>query len=355
MRVLYNTPVRTVYSRGLTEFAVGVEVEMEVADRGVEFPIRNTGGKAKFWALKGDGSLRNNGHEAVSKPLSYNEIKPALVELDQLIDFSKLDKKSPRTSVHVHVNMGDKTLAQVVNIVCVYTLFEDLLLELSGKTRKGNNFALSTQAAEGFLDSIRQSIKDNERIVFGENDRYASLNLACLRQFGTVEFRSMRGLTDTSEMEEWTEVIKSIYDVAVAYPHPKALMSTGVEQLIPLALLNYFTRDRIIEVANSNLSSVLSIVYCHKTDWDFDDPECDIRCNNEFFEWWKDKGYTVRDMMVSSTRDLESSFKKFQITKNLKTPDLEATANGQMQAEQIRLNLEADENFWVVNDDIEVI
>src|SRR6266849_8881837 len=83
---------------------VGIEVEME--DTLNKF---SSGLYEHLWTFRADGSLRNNGLEAVSIPLKGEWIKRGL---KTLFDCIKNIHFSPRTSIHIHLDVRELNLNQ---------------------------------------------------------------------------------------------------------------------------------------------------------------------------------------------------------------------------------------------------
>ena len=231
-------------------------------------------------------------------------------------------------------------------------MYEDLFLELSGKTRKGNNFALSTQSAEGYIQTITDAIRTNEIIKFDAGARYSAINLHSLRNLGTIEIRTMRGLTDSTQILDWMNLIHDFYRVSIKYQNPNDLLNAPLEDTVPEGMLKWFKLEKIKEVYNSNLSNALAISYAHKYRWDFNNKESDVRLDDQFVKWFMDKGgYSERQVLAFSTRDLNRHYKNFIRERYLKEPDKEAQVT-ELQPGTIRVR---EEDFWVINDDIEVV
>lgn len=319
MSILYKQTISDLYGRGYNFSALGIEVEMEPKNKDKGIVVDDD---PEFWKFRGDGSLRQGGVEAVSEPTRYADVDKVLDDLDTSIDFKNVADDSPRTSVHVHDNVGHFTLAQVVNLYALYLLVEDLLITLSGKSRRGNNFALSSQSAGGLTEYLRQCIKDNEKPHLNEQDRYASFNIVPLRTFGTVEYRSMRGLNNIDDIRDWVNIIIDMNSIAIRFESPKHMLMERMENLIPNSILKYFNKDKALEVMNSNYSDALSLVYAHPTQWDFTDPDCDIREKQEFVDWLKaQKKWDDRRILQMTTADLNSYMKRFIKGDNLNDPD----------------------------------
>lgn len=195
---------------------VGIEIECEGQNL-LQDP-------ARFWKGIPDNSLRGESIEYVlSKPISRDKVNEALNSLEGELKLkgSKINE-SYRTSVHVHLNAQPMTMRQVFNQICLYLIFEDILVELCGKERIGNVFCLRASDAEGLVDTIRKALKSG---AFGgiasDAMRYAAINTKALVDHGSLEFRSFRGTVDPNLIEEWVNILLDIKDAAVKYDNPQ--------------------------------------------------------------------------------------------------------------------------------------
>lgn len=186
----------------------GVELECE----GKRVEIIGDGEILKAWAPHQDGSLRANHGGACewvfNGPVSY---KTSYERINLLFDhFQKNNSKivcSNRTSCHVHFNMADKNVYQLVNLFILFTIFEDIMDSYCGEDRNGNLFCLSSRHAEDQVRWVEDACFRKHVLNFDGNMRYCSLNLASINKFGTVEFRGMRGLDTREGMLEWLEIL----------------------------------------------------------------------------------------------------------------------------------------------------
>lgn len=198
----------------------GVEVEMEGNLRHIsqEALVQNN------WTTAHDGSLRN-GIEFVNtlpaSPINSHKHVDALYK-----EFNKPNvviDPSFRCSTHVHMNVSDLSLKDVINIIYAYALLEDVLMTYCGPLRKGNRFCLALREAEGLVDTILAmkglvgKAEVNARYMINpERQKYSALNIATLRKFGTLEFRGMPGETEVERIHTWLKVLERIYNWGVA-------------------------------------------------------------------------------------------------------------------------------------------
>ncbi|MDE3022865.1 MAG: amidoligase family protein [Pseudomonadota bacterium] len=162
----------------------------------------------RYWRMVGDGSLRNRGHEFITKPFTASYSGVVLGEL-----FACLDRFgfscTPRTGVHVHLNALDMTLQQVQRFVAAYTIVEPLLYKYVGRNRANNIFCVPL-IDTNLLENIPGRVKD------GEWYKYTGLNLLPLREHGTIEFRQMHGTAKIDKLIGWINMICSIKDFVMS-------------------------------------------------------------------------------------------------------------------------------------------
>lgn len=196
--------------RGLPPLVTGVfgiEVEVE----GKNLPELDN----KFWCTHQDGSLRGESFEYVTKgAVKVEEVRQAISYLNAC--FKKRGSElslSFRTSVHVHMNVGEMELEKILAIIYLYYLFEEPLVQFCGQERIGNRFCLRLRDSEEIVNNIKYAFKDNGMNIrrLDQNVmKYAALNLVPMRTYGSIEFRSMRGTVDTDTIVTWTILLNCL-------------------------------------------------------------------------------------------------------------------------------------------------
>lgn len=217
-----------------TSGLIGIEIETEVPDflsyksTKIKTGIDSETGHPTWnipsdspWKGVYDGSLRNYGVEWVLKePLAYDVALEALDWFGLYFKEVPFLENQPGTSVHVHVNMQNETLLVMANFITMVQLFENVLTEISGKTRRSNVFALPTRCADENRTNILQLFAriddgDDKAIQFQESQsKYAVLNLATLAKYGSLEIRCFRGTTDVDAIKQWVSLLNRIYEFA---------------------------------------------------------------------------------------------------------------------------------------------
>lgn len=188
-------------------------IELELEGRGVGLEEIPT----KGWKRHKDGSLRGESVEYVSSsPANKLETFKRLELLFNLFVKYKVSlKNSYRCSTHVHINFSDRSMKDVVNFFCVFTIIEELLEVFCGPERAGNLFCLSNRSAEMIVKLLENSVfVRGEFSQFNEELRYCSINLSALNKFGTIEIRTMRGADSQKQITDWVEILSQLYDFA---------------------------------------------------------------------------------------------------------------------------------------------
>jgi len=183
---------------------IGIEVEVENM---TEF---RTSSIEHSWRVDRDGSLRNNGLEFISKPLKIDQVETAIEHLYNDV-LPKDAHFSPRTSIHVHMNCRKLELMQIYNIVMLYQCFEDLFYDFAGPERKKSIFCVPIGSTSYYL-GMRRCYANNELIGWS---KYTGLNCNPLREYGTLEFRHLRGTNDKSTIYQWLHFLYSLYNFAI--------------------------------------------------------------------------------------------------------------------------------------------
>lgn len=238
----YNLPIRKLHPIAYTpdDQLIGVEIECEG-----KFLFTTP---TKYWLAKGDNSLRPvDGHQPVeyvlSNPLSRSDLDKALNYLLARIQKTSTLSLSQRCSVHVHLNCQNLTMKQVITFVCAYLTLEELLVEWCGEERVGNLFCLRAKDAHHFVKVIEDCIRNDSYSPMGsDNVRYTSCNVAALGKFGSVEFRSLRGVVDKPIISTWVDMLLKLRERACDMTDPRVLVDVFTK-LGPKKYLKFMLGD----------------------------------------------------------------------------------------------------------------
>lgn len=203
----------------VTADALGIELELE------GFTPASTDEAARLvsplWTIVPDGSLRNGGVEFITAGgLGGERLAAAINQLQGALEVVNYDA-SWRCSTHMHVNMLDFTVNQVVRFLLVYTACEPVLFNFCGAYRKSSNFCTPVIDSLPFHRKIMSRMWDDavsRRYPMQHCNKYVALNLLPLfpdqrgRALGTVEFRGGRPLVTREEMFKQANLLLSIKD-----------------------------------------------------------------------------------------------------------------------------------------------
>lgn len=175
-----------------------------------------------LWTIVPDGSLRNGGVEFItSGGLGGERLAAAINQLQAALEVVNYDA-SWRCSTHMHINMLDFTVNQVVRFLLVYTACEPVMFEFCGAYRKSSNFCTPVLDSLPFHRTIISRMWDDavqRRWPMQHCNKYVALNFLPLfpdqrsgRALGTVEFRGGRPLVTREEMFKQANLLLSIKD-----------------------------------------------------------------------------------------------------------------------------------------------
>ena len=209
---------------------IGKPSDKDVPLFGVEIEVEGTNlpNNVKGWAVVPEGSLRPvNGEQG--KEYIFN--RPyTLIESHKAIDsfVERMGTGNPifstRTSVHVHTDVRNLSIVHWFNLITLWGVFEDCLLDYCGEDRKGNLFCLSLRDAEGLIPTLRNVINEKSLRYAENNVRYSAINIAATRKFGSLEFRCMRGTADPDILHNWVNIIHTLRIMAERFNSPEEIL-----------------------------------------------------------------------------------------------------------------------------------
>jgi hypothetical protein len=250
---------------------IGIEIEVESLNVLPEPP--------EYWSMKRDDSLRNNGVEYYTKsPILCNVRKlEKISRLTNLLDKANVIMNSPRTSVHVHVNILRHTPLQVWTAVSTYWLLDNILIKYCGtEEREGNVFCLRAKDAEGAVDQAVADIKTFRPFASlgSDNVRYSSQNINAIANFGSLEYRGMRGTIDPHVIDIWSTELYNIVHRSKRFTDPADMIDTylalGAERFMKLVLSDEFVAQLkrygdIDRLTKENVGLLSNLCYLY--DW----------------------------------------------------------------------------------------
>lgn len=155
-----------------------------------------------------DGSLRNNGMEFITKPMSFSNLAYCL---GTFFTKNKLTEAnySERCSIHVHTNVQDLESSQVQTIALLYQVVERILFRWIGHDREYNIFCVPLHQTNITYNKVGAGAEG-----FRDWEKYTALNFIPMFQQGTIEFRHMNGHPDYKKILVWCSIIGSLFSWA---------------------------------------------------------------------------------------------------------------------------------------------
>lgn len=198
-----------------TTLLVGMECEIETVQSWKAGPSK------EFFNITDDGSLRNNGKEFISIPLSIDKAIPAFKNLHADLKCGT-GKFSERTSVHVHVNCTNLELETVRNTILMYALFEEFFFKMVDPSRRHNIHCVPL--TETYLSNYYGG---DLSLLIQRWHKYTALNIKPLSKLGTMEFRHMHGHDDPELMAMWLTAISNLFNTAKEIKLNRELLKTA--------------------------------------------------------------------------------------------------------------------------------
>lgn len=219
------------------------------------------------WSLTGDDSLRNNGIEFVSHVTLPEHLHTRLTNASKLVEEHNLIPHK-RCGVHVHLNVTDLNIRQLMCVSTLYALIEPQIFQNFAPERTDNHFCVPLYNCENLLDAFRKDITHLRNMEAGINaemksnkyknmdigapgfeqvvisnlscvsvcSKYAALNYKTLANLGTLEFRHLGATTDFLLIEAWCEFIGMVREVALKYQWPEDIIddyeNTGIHNIM---------------------------------------------------------------------------------------------------------------------------
>ena len=203
-----------IHARRLVDGDLGIEIEVE----GKYLPQRVDG-----WNTDYDGSLVGESYEYVlEKPMSLVDTMGAIDNVSAAYARKGSQvQDSVRCGVHVHVNAQRLSIPQLYNFMTLYSMFEEVLLAACGPHRDGNLFCLPLNKSPLLIHALRHAAETKAfRHLHTDEYRYCAMNVKALGQYGSLEFRALRGGKDLERIKHWATLLLHLREVACKYDNP---------------------------------------------------------------------------------------------------------------------------------------
>lgn len=215
--VILNFP-----QKKLKKGEVGIEIEIE----GKNLPGCQYGNPPPPWVYKVDHSLRGDefGEYVLTDPIMFSEVPGALSKLWDSFEKHKTKfDDSNRTSVHIHLNCQRWHINRLAGFAAMYFCLEEVLTEWCGEHRVGNLFCLRAQDALAIITWMKKFINHDGEYQLPEGLHYAGLNPQALNKFGSLEVRTLRGVSNPNVIQDWVGIFERLYKLSGEYRDPREI------------------------------------------------------------------------------------------------------------------------------------
>lgn len=175
-------------------FHFGVEVEFYIKKNQYDNLLILLNKYSDFVQLKSDGSLRPNNDElGIEVAIVHKDIKMIKKVIETIKNLEpRTDRKC---GIHVHVDCRKLNNEQRITLYDNFVKIQNALFKLTLEERKSSYFCK----------------KNTKRDTFTQHDRYKAINSTALIRFSTIEVRLFHSHFDSKLLENWLNVLKSIY------------------------------------------------------------------------------------------------------------------------------------------------
>lgn len=180
---------------------------------GLELEIEGWASRAaalQGWHYTEDGSLRNNGREAITVPTKTKYVRRLLEEFYRHHEVTEANNYTERCSTHVHMNVQDYSYAELRTLCMVYQICERLLFGYVGHERDDNVFCVPWYES-GNTSRLVDKLVKNATSTIGGWVKYSALNLLPVQEKGTVEFRHLHGTCNVDVIMGWVNLISRMH------------------------------------------------------------------------------------------------------------------------------------------------
>jgi hypothetical protein len=203
----------------LQQGEVGIEIEVE----GKNLPSVSQAHPPPPWVYKPDHSLRGdeNGEYVLKAPIPFSEVPQALSKLWDCFEKAKTKfDDSNRTSVHIHLNVQSWHINRLTAFCALHFILEEVLVEWCGEHRVGNLFCLRAKDAEAIITWLKKFVQRDGEFALPDGLHYAGLNAQALQKFGSLEVRSLRGVSDPNIIQDWVKIYERLYRLSADFKDP---------------------------------------------------------------------------------------------------------------------------------------
>lgn len=167
-----------------------------------------------------EGSLRGYGTEFVlSNPAEKEKV---LSRCDNLFSHPRWDCYTPstRAGTHIHENFMGETMDYTLRFLALYWFIEPLVVKrFGGPEREENLFCLQLHQADSLYNAIKKLVDRDFGYLRGAYNtyKYSACNFCSLANLGTIEFRFLPTVPNTSIIAPMLEFITFLREETKKY------------------------------------------------------------------------------------------------------------------------------------------
>lgn len=228
---------------------VGIELEME----GDNLPSGISAGKKMpaRWNTVADGSLRasdgrsQGGREYVlAEPIERQDVEQMVRHIFRVLDETGSNViLSNRTSTHIHINISNLLINQIISYIIFWNIFEEAIVNSCGETRVGNLFCLRTKDCSRAIEALQQGIQQGLSFVIGENHKYLSCNYYAMPHYGSLEFRCWPGADNADQVISWVKFLLALKDYAITNHANPEFIGMAISENSPSQIFERICQD----------------------------------------------------------------------------------------------------------------
>ncbi len=204
---------------------------------------------AADWKQDKDNSLRGYSMEYILKePLFGDDLIQAIVKFCTWAREKKFEANY-RTGIHIHIDVRNLEVDQLISMVVFYALFEKVIFKFIGNAREGSIFCMPFYKAEGCVPLIASAFKAKDKdmkYLASKIDRYGALNLNALAKYGSVEWRHFQTTFDSDTILSWVNLAQSFKKFAKTNPGTPNEVVAELSKGGPQTLLKKIVGDDLL-------------------------------------------------------------------------------------------------------------
>lgn len=211
--------ILSLHNKQLQAGEVGIEIEVE----GRHLPGVTVNPPPSPWLYKPDHSLRGDeqGEYVLNKAIDFKDVPQSLNKLWECFEAAKTKfDDSNRTSVHIHLNCQRWHLNRLAAFAATYFILEEVLTEWCGEHRVGNLFCLRAKDAEAIVTWMKKFIQMDGMSELPDGLHYSGFNVHALPKFGSIEIRTLRGVSNPNVIQDWVKIFERLYTLSKDFKDP---------------------------------------------------------------------------------------------------------------------------------------